>query len=103
MNPKTMKTLVWTAIVIMLIGMTVMSPVAGFALSLLSTVCSAFPAFFGTRRVRFAGILIMVVSLLFAVATYPKYNAEMTAYRARAAKAPGASPAVTSESGRKSP
>lgn len=88
MNPKTMKTLVWAAIVIMLIGMTVMSPVAGCALALLSAVCSAFPAFLGTRRVRFAGILIMVVSLLFAAATYPKYNAEMTAYRTKANKAP---------------
>lgn len=99
MNPKTMKTLVWAAIVIILTGMTVMSPVAGFALSLLSIAFSAFPAFWGAMRVKLAGILVMILSLLFAVATYPKYNAEMIKYKAKTNKAPGA----TFDSGRKAP
>ncbi len=88
MNPKTMKTLVWAAIGTLLIGMTVMSPVAGLALSLLSAVFSVFPAVFAVAWIRLAGILILVLSISFSVVTYPKYSAEMKAYRTKTNKAP---------------
>lgn len=84
MNPKTLNTLIWVAIISMLIGMSVMSPAAGFALYILSAVSSVLPAFRGTRGIRFTGIAILVLSLLLSAATYPKYSGDMKSYKERA-------------------
>lgn len=82
MNTKTLRSLMWFAIISILSAMAVMSPVAGFALYLSSAIFSVFPAFWGTNGVRLAGIVILALSLLLSVATYPKFNTEMAAYRA---------------------
>lgn len=94
MNPKTLNTLIWVAIISMLIGMSVMSPAAGFALYILSAVSSVFPAFWGARRIRITGIALLVLSLLLSAATYPKYSGHMKSYKERARNAVETRPAA---------
>ena len=103
MNSQSLKSLLWIAIIVLLTGMAVMSPVAGFALYVLSALFSAFPVLSGSKWVRFTGITVLALALLLSVVTYPKYAADMMTYKKRAIKAAERKPAATPDKTLKSP
>lgn len=86
MNPKTAKTFVWAAVSSILLGMVVMSPAGSLFLYSIAALCAVVPTIFGTKGTRIAGGVILAISIALLAVTYPKFDAEMTKYRARAHK-----------------
>lgn len=73
--------------------MLVISPVGSLFLYAMAALCAAIPTVFGDRGARVAGAVVLAVSLLLAVVTYPSYATEMTRYRERAKTKSPAGPA----------
>lgn len=86
MNPKSARTFVWAAIISIIFGMAVMSPVGSFFLCSVAALFAVIPTIFGTKRTRTAAIVILALSIALLAATYPKFDIEMTKYRERAHK-----------------
>ena len=70
----------------MLLGMVVISPAGSLFFYTIAALCAVAPTIFSTKGNRIAGGVLLVASLALLAVTYPKYEAEMTGYRARADK-----------------
>ena len=86
MDPKTARAFVWAAVGSMLFGMAVMSPAGSLFLYAIAALCAVAPAIFSNKGNRIAGGVLLAASFALLAVTYPKYEAEMTGYRARADK-----------------
>lgn len=93
MNPKSAKALTGAAVICLILGMLIISPAGSLFLYAMAALCAAIPTVFGDRGARVAGAVVLVVSLLLAVVTYPRYGADMTRYRERAKTKSPAGPA----------
>jgi len=93
MKPESAKALTWSAAILILLGLIVMSPSAAFGSFVLAALCAFFPAAFGAKKTRIFAALLLIASLALSVAYFSEFQREQNAYRQRA-KAPAASPAV---------
>jgi high-affinity Fe2+/Pb2+ permease len=86
MNPKTANTFFWASVISVLLGMAISSPAGSFFFYLLAVVFSLISAISGAKKTRIAAIIILAVSLVLLVVTYPKFDTEMAKYKGRAYK-----------------
>jgi len=98
MNPKSVKTFVWAAVICILLGMAVMSPASSLFLYSVAAIFAVIPAIFGAKRMRIAAIVILALSIALLAMTYPKFDIEMTKYRDRAHKKSSEGSAVPTHS-----
>ena len=84
MNPKSARTLVIAAAVLVVLGLVVGSPAAGLLCFGLAVLLAVAPAAFGRGAMRVAGIVALAAGLGLGAATYPDYAKHMEAYRAKA-------------------
>ena len=92
MNPSSAKSLVVAGTVSLLLGTLVGSPAGSLFLYVVAALLTSVPTAFGTQRARLAGAVILALSLLLAVTTYPRYVVEMDKYRGRGKTSAHASP-----------
>ncbi|MGE5385778.1 MAG: hypothetical protein ACM3SV_07810 [Betaproteobacteria bacterium] len=92
MKPESARALAWTAGILILLGLVIMSPTGAFTLFLLAAIGAAFPAVFGHKRPRITAIILCLCALALAAAYYPAFQQEHEAYSQRvkgpAAKTP---------------
>lgn len=84
MNQKSAKTLVLAGAGSLLFGMLVGAPAGSLFLYVVATLFTVCPTAVGKNGTRITGAIVLVISLLLAAATYPRYEGEMTKYRTQA-------------------
>lgn len=84
MNPESAKALAWTAGLLLLLGLVIMSPTGAFALLVLAALFAAIPAVFGTKRPRVISLILLIASLAMAAKFYPAFKQDRAAYMNRA-------------------
>jgi membrane protein implicated in regulation of membrane protease activity len=84
MSSKSARTSAWASAISLLLGMVVLSPAGSFFLYGLAALAALIPITIGGWRPRIAGAVILALSLILLVATYPKFDTEMTRYKQRA-------------------
>jgi membrane protein implicated in regulation of membrane protease activity len=97
MNHTSSKALAWTAGILMVLALVIMSPSGAFALLVLAALCSAIPALFAAKRPRIVSMVLLGASLALAARFYPEFMHEQKAYRHRA-KERSTQPQVTTPS-----
>lgn len=90
MDPKTVRSLAWTSLVLLLVGGSVGSPEAGVAAAAVAALCAIPPLLLGARRVRATAVLLLLASAGLAVVHFPAARRGMEAYRGRAQRHPAA-------------
>jgi hypothetical protein len=90
MTARSARALMWAAIVLLVAGASIGSPEGGLAAATLAFFCAIAPALSGTKRVRVAGILLLLASALMAYSLLPAAKGRMDAYRERAHRVRGA-------------
>jgi hypothetical protein len=95
MNPKTPRTLVQFAAILVVLGIAVMDPLAGFALMLLAGILSIITLIFGAAKLRVIAIFLLAIVIAFAIWKLPEARKHLQRYRERA---PSVEKVVTSVS-----
>lgn len=80
MNPESAKTLAWTAGLLLLLGLIILSPTGAFALLVLAALCAAIPAVFGSKRPRVISLILLIASLGVAAGFYPAFKRDRAVY-----------------------
>ena len=84
MNPKTPRTLVQFSAILVVLGIAVMDPLAGFALMVLAGILSIISIIFGTKKVRVIAIILLAIVISFAIWKLPEAQQHLQRYRERA-------------------
>jgi hypothetical protein len=95
MNPKTPRTLVQVAAILVVLGIAVMDPLAGLALMVLAGILSIITLIFGSAKLRVIAIFLLAIVIAFAVWKVPEARKHFKRYRDRA---PSVEKVVTSVS-----
>ena len=91
MKPESAKALAWTAGILLVLGLVIMSPTGAFALLVLAALCAAIPSVFATKRPRVISLVLLIAAIALAAYYYPAFEREREAYAQRA-KAPAVKP-----------
>lgn len=83
MNPKSASTLVWAAVLVTVLGLSVTSPGAQFLSCIVAAVLAIIPTLFSSKKPRAAGGIMLAIALAFAYHSYPAFKKEGEDYRKR--------------------
>lgn len=68
--------LTWFAAILLFVGLLMMSPAGSLAVFILAALFVAAPAFFGTKKIRIAAIILLLASIILAASQYPGFRDE---------------------------
>ncbi len=94
MKPESARALAWTAGILIVLALVIMSPTGAFALLALAAICAAIPSVFATKRPRVISLAFLIASMALAVNFYPAFKRDQEAYTQRV-KERAAKPQVT--------
>jgi len=83
MNPKTPRALVQFAAILVVLGVVIMDPLAGLSILVLAGILSALALAFGSKRVRLAALVLLLIITAFSVWKYPDARKHLERYRSR--------------------
>lgn len=86
MKPVTGRTLVVASAISLVLGLAVMSPSAGFFLTVLAALLAAAPVLRGQGKLRIAAAALLILSLVLVAFSFSSFQADQRAYRERAVK-----------------
>jgi membrane protein implicated in regulation of membrane protease activity len=84
MKPESAKALAWTAGILIVLALVIISPAGAFALLVLAVICAAIPAVFASKRLRFISMALLIISIALAVSFYPAFERDREMYMQRA-------------------
>lgn len=84
MKPESARALTWFAAILLFVGLLIMSPSGAFFLFVLAVLFAAVPAIFGSKKARIIAVILLLVSILFAVSRYPEFRSEQERFSSRA-------------------
>lgn len=84
MNAKTVNTLTWLAVLLLVCGSMIPSPLGLVALTGLGGVVALVPIACGSMKFRIAGLAVLSAALLLTIDAYPDAKQEMARYSAHA-------------------
>jgi hypothetical protein len=84
MNPQTVNTLTWLAVLLLLVGSMIPSPLGLVAVAGLGGVVALVPIAYGSMKFRIVGLAVLLVALGLTISTYPDAKQEMARYSAHA-------------------
>ena len=84
MNPKTPRTLIQVAAILVVLGIAVMDPLAGLALMVLAGILSIITLIFGTKKLRVIAMFLLAIVIAFAIWKVPEARQHLQRYRDRA-------------------
>lgn len=84
MNRESAKALVWTAGIVIILALFMMSPSGAFALLILAAIFAVIPAAFATEKIRLIAVVLLIVSIALAINFYPVFKQEQLRYAQRA-------------------
>ena len=97
MKPESARALAWTAGILLMLALVIMSPSGAFALLVLAIICAVIPSVFAAKRTRVVSVLLLIASIALAAGFYPDFERERKNYsqhaRPEAAKVPVTAPA----------
>lgn len=88
MHERSVRTLLWSSGIVLLVGGMVMSPSASLFAFGLAAVLALLAVVFGRRKLRIVAVVLMLVSFLLVVQEYPKANQDFSSYRQQASGKP---------------
>jgi membrane protein implicated in regulation of membrane protease activity len=68
--------LIWLTAILLGLGLLIMSPAGSFLVFVLAALFAAAPAFFSTKKLRIAAIVLLIAAILLAAAKYPEFQNE---------------------------
>lgn len=80
MNPKSANTLAWTAGILIILGLLILSPTGAFALMVLAALCAAIPSLFANQRPRVISLALLLAAVALAACFYPAFARERADY-----------------------
>lgn len=80
MNPKSANALFWTSVILVILGLSLSSPSATFALLVLAAICSLIPSLFASKRPRIFSAILLLAAVALAVNCYPAFKQDQDAY-----------------------
>jgi len=80
MNHESAKALVWTAGIVTMLALVVISPSGTFALLILAAIFSAIPAVFATKKIRIIAIVFLIAAIALAASFYPAFRRDYSGY-----------------------
>lgn len=83
MNEKSARSLLWLAVVLILVGSMIGSPQGALLTQGVALLCALPSLFTGPRRRRIAGGIVVAIAALLAVAVLPEASREAQHYQAR--------------------
>ena len=96
MKPESARALTWSAGILIVLALVIMSPTGAFALLVLAAISAAIPSVFASKRPRVLSIVLLFASVALAASFYPAFDRERQAYaqrsNERAAKPGGPAP-----------
>jgi len=84
MNPKTPKALAQFSLILVVVGIIVGDPLAGFFFFSLAGILTALALAFGSTKVRVIALVVLVTIIALAVWKYPDARRHLDQYRERA-------------------
>ncbi len=84
MNPVSAKALAWSAGLLMVLALGIISPAGTFPLLILAAICAAIPGLFAAKRIRVVSLILLGISLVLAATYFPDFKRDQEAYRRRA-------------------
>lgn len=84
MNPKTVSTLTWLAVLLLVCGSMIPSPLGLVAVAGLGGVVALVPIACGSMKFRIAGLAVLLAALWLTADAYPNAKQEMERYSAHA-------------------
>jgi hypothetical protein len=84
MNYESAKALVWTAGIVIVLALAVISPSGTFALLILAAIFAAIPAAFATKKIRIIAIALLIAAIALAAIFYPSFKQDYSGYLQRA-------------------
>jgi hypothetical protein len=83
MQPASARALTVTATLVLFVGFLIPSPSGAFFACCLAALLYAFPAIFGSGRMRLVAAVLLLCSLALAAGKYPDFKSEQERYRQR--------------------
>lgn len=80
MNHESAEALVWTAGIVIMFALVVISPSGGFALLILAAICAAIPAVFAAKKTRIIAIVLLIAAIALAASIYPAFKQDYSGY-----------------------
>lgn len=74
MIDKSANALTWFAVILLIPGFLIMSPTGRLGVLLIAALISLIPTIFGSRKSRVFACIVLVISILAAVYTYPDHK-----------------------------
>jgi hypothetical protein len=92
MNPKTPRALVQFSVILVVVGLVIMDPLAGFSFLVLAGVFTVVALAFGTKGLRLVALILLAIIIALAVWKFPDARLHLERYRERAHKQPTTAP-----------
>jgi membrane protein implicated in regulation of membrane protease activity len=86
MKPESARTLIWTAGILIVVALTMLSPSGSIALLVMAAIAAAASAVFTSKWSRVVAVGMLIAALALAARTYPAFEHEQGTYRQRAAE-----------------
>jgi len=83
LEKRSLYSIVVLSSILLLAGLIVLSPSAGFLLMVLAALVAAIPSFLGRGTLRIVGIILLFLSIAFSVVTYPPFRNEQQVFLRR--------------------
>lgn len=83
-NPTTVNTLTWLAVLLLVCGSMIPSPLGLLAIAGLGGVVALVPIACGSMKLRIAGLAVLLAAFLLTINAYPDAKQEMARYSAHA-------------------
>lgn len=92
MKPKTPRAFVEFAVILVVVGLIIMDPLAGFSIMVLAGIFAALALAFGSKWVRLVALILLAIILALAVSKFPDARLHLQHYREHAPKQPAIAP-----------
>ena len=95
MKPESARTLAWTAGILIVLALVIMSPSGAFALLVLASISAAIPSVFASKRPRAISVALLIASISLAVNFYPAFQRDQAIYTQRVKERAAQSQVIT--------
>jgi di/tricarboxylate transporter len=92
MKPKTPRALAEFAVILVIVGLIITDPLAGFSILVLAGIITALALAFGSKIMRLAALILLVIILALAIWKFPDARLHLQRYREHAPKQPAITP-----------
>jgi hypothetical protein len=87
MKPKSIQSLMWFSIILLLLGVVVMSPVVALLIAMLTIICALALIFFGPMAPRVVGLAVLVASIGLVAIQYQDASQQLKTFKNHVKKA----------------